>query len=224
MKRILQIKRKYFNDAPNYTEYYLHNAFQKFGYALTRDEAAADFEITAYINHRTDYMLFVSSFFDTIPEEILLAYTEEIAAAMKSDAMFLPHPGEINTRGVAVYRFLFSSTANAFEEPALIENGESVLESGTRSISVGGLGLKVTNFGGPSKGLEISIESSRAASRFLKIEAAQIRRYTKKGLITEPLTFEWLDGRYVCRLDDFEIFPGLNKNSALWCRSIKKYQ
>ena len=128
MNRVLQIKKKGYNDDFRYTEYFLHNALQTFGYYLTRDEATASFTVTAYINHRVDYMLFTSPFFDQISEENILAYTEAIAAAMKSDAVFLSHPGEIKTRGTAVYRFHFSNTTNAFAEAAVIESGKSLLE------------------------------------------------------------------------------------------------
>lgn len=227
MKRTLQVRKKGYNDALGYTDYFLHNALSAFGYYLTRDESTADFTITAYIDHREDYMLFTSPFFDLLEDKDLFVYSDAIAAAMKSDALFLPHPGEIKTRGVAIYQFLFSSTTNAFDEPATIETGKSILECANRNVSLNGsgsFGLKVINYGGPSRGMDVIFEVPRLASAFFKIENAQIRRYTKKGMLTLPLLFEKVGNRFICQLNDFEIHPGLNKNSALWCRSRTKYQ
>lgn len=227
MRRILQVRKKGYNDDFRYTEYFLHNALQSFGYNLTRDELTASFTVTAYIDHRVNYMLFTSPFFDQIPEENIFAYTAAIASAMKSEAIFLPHPGEIKTRGTAIFHFHFSNTTNAFAEPAVIESGKSVLEVANKNVSLGGIGsfgFKVINYGGPSQGIDVIFETTPLAAEFLEIEVAQIRRYTKKGMVTEKLIFKKDHNGYICQVNGFEIYPGLNKNSALWCRSRTKYQ
>lgn len=215
MNRVLRIEKKGYNDDYRYTEYFLHNALQAFGYYLTRDEATASFAVTAYIDHRVNYMLFTSPFFDQISEENILAYTEAITAAMKSEAIFMPHSGEIKTRGVTIYRFLFSNITNAFAEPAVIESGKSILEIANQSVSLCNFGFKVINYGGPSHGLDIVVKTSHFATAILDFEVAQIRRYTKKGMITEKLIFERDLNRYICRANDFEIYPGLNKKKRI---------
>lgn len=224
MDRVLQVKKKGFNDDPRYAEFYLHNALQNFGYYLTRDETTADFVVTAYIDHRTKYILFTSPFFDLLKDDELLSYTEAIAIAMKSTAAFIPRLNEIKTQGVATYHFLYSSTTNAYLEPATIENGSTLLECSSRSVGFGRLGLKITNYGGPSRGMDIIIDAPLLTSVFMKIEDAQIRRYTKGGMLTEKLIFQKKHSQYICRLNDFLIHPGLNKKSALWSRTRTKYQ
>lgn len=227
MNRVLSVKRKGSNDSFGYTEYFLHNAFQTFGYYLTRDEDTTDFIITAYIDHRKEYMLFTSPFFDQLKEENLWKYAESLALSMKSEAIFFLYEGKIETKGVAISQFRFSKTTNAFAEPAVIKTGKCILEAANRNFSLGklgGFGLTVINYGGPSQGLDIIIETSFSASLSLKIENAQIRRYTKKGMTTEQLSFKKIDNQYICQMDDFIIHPGLNKNSAVWCRSRTKYQ
>lgn len=227
MGRILSVKKKGYNDDPRYTEYFLHNALQKFGYSLTRDSNTADFAITAYIDHRVNHMLFISPFFDQISEEDIDEYSKEISMAMKGESVFLPQLDEIKTQGVAIYHFLFSSKTNAFAEPAIVDSGKTLLEIAGHSSSlghIGSFGFKVINFGGPSQGMDIVIKTSYPENLFLNIEDAQIRRYTKKGMITEKLVFKKSKNQYICRMDDFKIHPGLNKNSAAWCRSRTKYQ
>ncbi len=227
MKTVLQIEKKGYNDAYNFTEYFLHNALQHFGFNLTRDEKTADFSVTAYIDRNVDYVLFTSSFFDQLQGEEQKKFCEAAAIAMKSEALMYPLTGEIQLPNAEVYRFLYSSTSNAYKEPALIENGDSDLDIESRYCTIGNsgdLGFSVVNYGGPTQGLDVTLLVPLWALPFLSVESAQIRRHTKQGVETKKMVFERIGYRFVCRLNDYQILQGRNRMSALWCRTRSKYQ
>ncbi len=224
MKKILRVKRRIngVGGDPRYMEYYLHNGLKNYGYTLTREVDKASFKVTAYNNFRIDTVYYESTFFDEIAEEEVCEFNRVLTESMKEPAELADHPGCIDTKGVAVYEFYFSDKSDAFSVEPLIKEGGSVLELGLREClcSVGNPWVtKIVNFGGPSKGVEIIIETNLVTSLCVKFEKAQLRRYTKDGLSERSIQFDKKGNRYICRVDDFEIAPGLNKLSAQWCRS-----
>ena len=63
MKRVLYIKRKGFNYYTDYTELYLHEALQNYGFSLIREKEKSTFGVTVYISENEKYMAVLSPFF-----------------------------------------------------------------------------------------------------------------------------------------------------------------
>ena len=125
-----------------------------------------------------------------------------------------------------VFHFLYSRTSSAYEEPALIESGDSRLTfegHGWEAGQSGNVGFSVINYGGPTKGLDVILQAPVWAAPFLSVESAEIRRYTKQGQQSQELVFKKIGSRFLCRLEQFDILPGRNEMSALWCRTRTKY-
>jgi len=232
MKTVLKIMKKGFNDNYRYTEYFLHNAFQYFGYNLTRDEKTADFSVTAYINSNEKYFFLTSPFFDKLHGEECSKLCEVVPAEMKSDVTLYPQHDEIILPNASVHRFLYSSISNAYNEPALVEKGISKLEIEGKHNEIniigagqpGNLGFKVVNYGGPAVGLNVIIQAPFLSAPFLSVESATIHRYTTQWKDSHEMTFQKSGNRFICSLENYEILPGRNKMSALWCRTRSKYQ
>ena len=72
--------------------------------------------------------------------------------------------------------------------------------------------------------MDIVVQAPVMMRGFVTICHGQLRRYTKQGMVAQELKFQKEDGRWICHLEDHEIFCGLNAKSALWCRSKTKYQ
>lgn len=227
MKTILQVRKKGYNNDYRYTEFFLHNALQPYGFHLTRDEKTADFSVTAYIDRNSEHFWLVSEFFDQLKGEEKQRFCEVAAVAMKSEVLLCPLPEDVFPPNASVYEFLYSSTSNAYEEPALIEKGDSVLqleghwwEDGQR----GNTGCKIVNYGGSTVGLDVILQVPFWAIPFLSIESAQIRRRTSQGVERQQIAFERMGNRFICQLESFRILPGRNRLSARWCRARSKYQ
>ncbi|MBE6564696.1 MAG: hypothetical protein E7655_05440 [Ruminococcaceae bacterium] len=229
METVVQVKRKGCNDSYRYMEYYLHNALQAYGYSLTRDEATADFSVTAYLDWNETYFSLISPFFDRLQGDTLDAFLKDLAAAMKSEVWLHPYPQpeDDTLPNVSVFCFLYSRTSNAYQEPALIESGDSNLDFEGHYWTKdqrGNVGFTLVNYGGPSKGLTVSLQAPLWAAPFLTVESAQIRRYTKQGGESREMVFQRNGARLVCSMEQFDILPGRNRMSALWCRTRTKYQ
>lgn len=227
MKKVLRVKVKGYNAYYRYTEHFLHNALQSFGYNLTRDEKTADFAVTAYINPDAEYFSLTSTFFDQLQGEEQEKLCNAISKAMKSEVLVCPWSEDAVEHLSSEFRFLYSSTSNAYDEPALIEKGDSNLKYEGYSYEMENRGhftLDVVNYGGPTRGLDVIIEAPLWAMPFLSVESAQIHWYTKEGYRQTDMVFKKKANRLACKLKDFEILSGRNEMSALWCRSRTKYQ
>jgi len=227
MKTVVQVMKKGYNNSYLYTEYFLHNALQHFGFCLTRDEKSADFSVTAYIDYDAKYFLLTSPFFDRLQGDQRQKLCEAIAVAMKSEVRLHPQLGEILPPNALKFEFLYSSTSNAYEEPALIESGDSDLEldgNWWRADQSGNVGFAIVNYGGPTQGLDVILQAPFWAAPFLFVESAQVRRVTKWEWERREMVFEKRGSSFHCRLEDFAILPGRNRMSALWCRARTKYE
>ena len=87
MKRMLMIKRKGFNYYTDYTELYLHRAFQNYGYSIVRDKTESEFSVIVCISETEKYMKMTSQIFDELSESDIANLCNLFSEAFKSEAI-----------------------------------------------------------------------------------------------------------------------------------------
>ena len=223
MKRVLYIKRKGFNYYTDYTELYLHNALQNYGYNLIRECDKSTFSVTLYISENEKYMALLSPFFDSINENDLLTLCENFSKAFKSEVIVSACPDDSTFPGDKEI-FLFSENFNAFDEPVYLTEetpelkrkmADCFFKTNTPYL------IRFANTGGKLTGIRIVLDFNEDISSLTIVEA-EITYYENKKEISRPLTFTY-DGTSLCTKADFIcIEKGINTASA-FLRGKKLY-
>ena len=108
------IKRKGFNYYTDYTELYLHKAFENKGYYLVKDESKCLFHVIVDISEEK-YMTVLSPYFDTLSEDEAIEFAAILGSNFKSEVISMTCSPNYQIKGIP-YKFMFSDIYNAFEE------------------------------------------------------------------------------------------------------------
>ncbi len=228
MKRALKVKKRRSEVGTDirYMEYYMHNGFKEYGYTLTREIEKSSFKVEAYVSHSEKYVYYVCDFFDNLSDDEIARCNEIFTVSMKEESELIPFDDMPKHKNARTDVFYMSNHSDAYEQPPVIETGESILDTGIKTVfcNVGhSYMVEVINYGGRSKGIEIVFEADKITGLHVKLENAMIYWYESTGKVSEEITFVKKGRTYTCSLPDFEINPGRNPLSAVWCRSYKKY-
>ena len=213
MKKLFLIKRKGFNYYTDYTELYLHKAFENKGYYLVKDESKCLFDVIVDISEEK-YMAVLSSYFNTLSEDDAREFAEFLSCDFKSEVIVIPCPENYQFKGIA-YKFMFSDVYNAFDEDVYVYDKapEFVRESYSTYCKSGDLySEEYINYGGEFKGIEISVSFD---AEDVEIEGAFLTYTPRKEIERRQISFKKKNDRFVCTLSDFCIEKGINKYSAV---------
>ena len=223
MKRVLYIRRKGFNYYTDYTELYLHNALQSYGYSLIREKEKSTFNVTVYISETEKYKALLSPFFDSIDETELLSLCENFSIAFKSEAMISVCPDDAIFPGEKEF-FMFSDKFSAFDEPVYLTEEAPKLKMKTAECffrTNKPYHIRFVNNGGRLSGIRIVLDFDEDISD-LTIDEAEIIYYEKKNEIRIPLSFVRTDNGFCSQADFFYLEKGINPASAV-LRAKKLY-
>ena len=87
MKKVLMVSKKGFNYYTDYTEMYLHKAFQNYGYSIVRNKKKSDFSVFVSFPESEKYMNIVSPFFDDLDKHDITDLCSFFSEAFKSDVI-----------------------------------------------------------------------------------------------------------------------------------------
>ncbi len=216
MKRMLIIKRKGFNYYTDYTELYLHNAFQNYGYSVVRNKAQSDFSVTVYISETEKHMKMTSTFFDELSESDALNLCGIFSDAFKSEVVITANTGYEHSQ-FDVYEFLLSKTYSAYNEPVYLIDEPPKLEQ-----RIGVIGFKTNknnsmsfvNTGGKLSGINITFDFDENIYD-LDIPDAYISRFNGESFSRQEFLFEKENSSFKANIDFLKIEKGINPESAI---------
>lgn len=223
MKRVLYIKRKGFNYYTDYTELYLHNALQNYGYSLIRQRAKSSFSVAVYICESEKYMALLSPFFDSIDEADLPSLCESFSKNFKSEVIVSACPDDSVFPGEKEV-FMFSEDFSAFDEPIYLTDEPPKLKWKTADCffkTNEPYLIRFVNTGGKLSGIRIEITFNENISD-LSIDEAEITYYDNKKQITKSLGFTDVGTGFCSQADFLNIGKGINPYSAV-LRAKKLY-
>ena len=218
----IKVKRKGFNYYTDYISKYFEDTFSKYGFHVVKNPLQSEFSLFMIIDD-TPWMTIVSNKLETMDIAMLHKLSNEISDAFKSSAI-------VETCNLSkldsVIEFHFSSKHSAFEEPAFICEGETIIKWNSSDVicqSGKPFILSCSNYGGISRGLEIVIAGDFVEQDTINFDSLKVYYHdytgkTKKKLFyeVEPQKIIQSDGKKVYFYDysDF-IFPeGINPYSA----------
>ena len=207
------IKRKGFNYYTDYTELYLHKAFENKGYYLVKDESKCLFHVIVDISEEK-YMTVLSPYFDTLSEDEAIEFAEILGSNFKSEVISMTCSPNYQIKGIP-YKFMFSDIYNAFEEDiySYDKEPEFVRESYSTYCKPDNLySEEYVNYGGGFKGIEINISFN---VKDVEVENAFLTHTPHKEIERRPISFVKKNDKFVCNLSDFCFEKGINKYSAV---------
>ncbi len=223
MRRVLYIKRKGFNYYTDYTELYLHRAFEKYGYSLIRERDKSSFGITVYISEEEKYMAFLSPYFDSLQETDLSEICENFSKAFKSEAILSVYSDSAVFTGEK-HIFMLSDKYSAFDEPVYLTEEKPKLKWKTATVKFQANSLyhiRLVNIGGKLSGVDIVLDFDENTNR-LTIDASEIIYYENKKEIRRNLCFSKDGDSFRANADFLHIRQGINQNCAV-LRAKKLY-
>lgn len=214
MKRVFLIKRKGFNFYTDYTELYMHQAFEQKGYHLVKEVEKKLFGVIVDVSTAEKYMTALSPFFDTLTEEEAEAFAKILSEKFKSDVLIDYITGNYEVKEVP-YVFFFSDVHNAFNEDVYVydkapEFVREIRSSYCKSGDIYSEGY--VNYGGGFKGIEISVSFD---TENVEIDEAFLTITPKREIERLGIAFEKKNGAFVCALKDFAMEKGINRYSAV---------
>lgn len=216
MKRVLYIKRKGFNYYTDYTELYLHNAFQKFGYNLVRDPIKSSFCVTVFISEAEKYMAFLSPYFDSLSDDDLISICEKFSAEFKSEAVFSLCKDDMKFSGEKE-TFMFSDRYSAFDEPVYLtdEKPELTIKTADTYFTANKPYLiRFVNTGGELSGIDVILDFYESTDKLI-IDEAEIIYYENKKEFRKALNFRKDSNSFTAEADFVNIKEGINQNCAV---------
>ena len=216
MKRVLYIRRKGFNYYTDYTELYLHNALQSYGFSLIREKEKSTFGVTVYISESEKYMAALSPFFDSIGDEDLLTLCEHFSKTFKSETIVSACADDSVFPGDKEY-FMFSENYSAFDEPIYITDAPAKLKRKTASCFLTANKpylIRFVNNGGKLSGADIVLDFEENISH-LSIADAEIIHCENKKDVRNPLAFTKVGNSFSAKADLIYIEKGINPSSAV---------
>lgn len=223
MKRVLYIKRKGFNYYTDYTELYLHRAFENYGYSLIREEEKSSFSVIVYISEDEKYMSFLSPYFDSLQEDDLSEICDKFSKAFKSEVIISICPDDTVFSGEK-HIFMLSDKYSAFDEPIYLTSEKPKLKwktADTYFTANKPYLIRLINVGGELSGANIILDFDENTDRLI-IDEAEIIYYGNKKEVRRNITFT-KDGDSFCANADFlHIEKGINTKSAV-LRAKKLY-
>ena len=223
MKRVLYVRRKGFNYYTDYTELYLHEALQNYGFSLIREKEKSTFGVTVYISESEKYMAMLSPFFDSIDETDLITLCEIFSKTFKSEAIVSACPDDAVFPGDKEY-FMFSENYSAFDEPVYLIEEAPKLKWKTADclFQVNNPYLiRFVNIGGKLSGINIALDFEEDI-RGLSIEKAEIIYYINKKETRKPVNFTKSNNSFFADADFLFIDKGINPACAV-LRAKKLY-
>lgn len=216
MKRVLYIRRKGFNYYTDYTELYLHNALENYGFSLIRRADKCTFSVRVYISESEKYMALLSPFFDSIDESDLIKLCKNFSNAFKSEVIVSACPDDAVFTGDEEY-FMFSESFSAFDEPVYLTESPASLHRKIADCffrSNNPYLIRFVNTGGKLSGIDIALEFEENIGR-LSIEEAEIICYENKKEARKPLVFTKENGAFGAKADFLTIEQGINPACAV---------
>lgn len=216
MRKMLLVKRKGFNYYTDYTEHYLHNAFQNYGYSIVRDESKSDFSVLVYISETEKYMKMISPFFDNLSEKDIENFCNLFSVAFKSEVK-MEDFDESQCNSMYPYKFMLSKNHSAYNEPAYLIDAPPKLERRTyncnfttNKVSL----MSFVNVGGNISGLKIIFDFSENVED-LQLSDSKISYYANKENTVLDISFDKNDKTFTSNIDSFKTDKGINPKSAV---------
>ena len=216
MNRTLMIKRKGFNYYTDYTELYLHRAFQNYGYSVVRDKAKSDFSVIVYISEAEKYMKAISPFFDKMSESDAANLCDIFSDAFKSEVTIV-EKREYEYSCVNAYEFMLSKTYSAYDEPVYLVDEPQKLEWRTRDIKFKtnkDYCMSFVNVGGKISGINITLHFNEDICD-LHLSDAYISRFNGHSFPRQEILFKKQNISFEADVDFLNIEKGVNPKSAV---------
>ena len=216
MKRMLMVKRKGFNYYTDYTELYLHKAFQNYGYSVVRDKDKSDFSVIVYISEFAKYMMLTSTFFDELSESDAVNLCEIFSNAFKSEAA-IADITECENASFEAYEFMLSKIYSAYDEPVYMINEPPKLEWRTRDINFEtnkNYSMSFVNVGGKFSGINITFEFNENLYD-LELSDAHLSRFNGHSFSEQEFVFKKENGCFKADIDFLKLEKGVNPKSAV---------
>ncbi len=223
MRRVLYIKRKGFNYYTDYTELYLHRAFENYGYNLIRENEKSSFSVTVYISEDEKYMSLLSPYFDSLKEDNLSDICENFSKAFKSEAVMSVCPDNAVFTGEKLI-FMLSDKFSAFDEPVYLTHEQPKLKWKTADIYFKANKpylISLVNIGGELSGIEITLDFYENINNLI-IKEAEIAYFENKKETCKELTFVKQENHFYANADFLHIEKGVNPKSSV-LRAKKLY-
>ena len=216
MKRMLMVKRKGFNYYTDYTELYLHRAFQNYGYSVVRDKAKSDFSVIVYISEAEKYMKMTSPFFDKLSESDAVNLCDVFRDAFKSEVTIAEFT-EYEYGSIDVYEFMLSKTYSAYDEPVYLIDEPPKLERRIRAVNFKtnkDYYMSFVNVGGKFSGINITINFNEDIHD-LDLSDAHISRFNGESFPRLEISFKKQNSSFIADVDFLKLEKGINPNSAV---------
>ena len=216
MKRMLMVKRKGFNYYTDYTELYLHRAFQNYGYSVVRDKAKSDFSVFVYISEAEKYMKATSPFFDNLSENNVTELCDVFSEAFKSEVT-MTEASEYENDSINTYEFMLSKNHSAYDEPVYLIDEPPKLE---RRIGVVNFktnkdnSMSFVNVGGQISGINITFDFNENIYD-LDLSDAHISRWNGHSFSRQEIVFKKEENSFKADIDFLKIEKGINPKSAV---------
>lgn len=216
MKRMLMVKRKGFNYYTDYTELYLHNAFQNYGYSIVRDKAKSDFSVFVYISEAEKYMKATSPFFDDLSENNVAELCDVFTETFKSEVTMV-EASEYDNDSINTYEFMLSKNHSAYDEPVYLIDEPPKLE---RRIGVVNFktnkdnSMSFVNVGGKISGINITLDFNEKIYD-LDLLDARVSHFNGENFIRQEFVFEKVNNTFKADIDFVKVDKGINPKSAV---------
>ena len=216
MKRKLMVKRKGFNYYTDYTELYLHRAFQNYGYSVVRDKAKSDFSVIVHISEEEKYMEMISPFFDKLSESDVANLCDVFSDAFKSEVAIAEINGyeKVST---GVYEFMLSKTYSAYDEPVYLIDVAPKLVRRTWKYSFKtneSYSMRFVNVGGKISGINITLDFNENIHD-LDLSDAHISCFNRESFSSQEFLFKKENSSFKADIDFLKIEKGINPNCAV---------
>ena len=216
MERMLMVKRKGFNYYTDYTELYLHRAFQNYGYSVVRDKSKSDFSVIVYISETEKYIEMTSSFFDKLSESEIASLCDVFSDAFKSEASIAEIAG-YELKSINVYEFMLSKEYSAYDEPVYLIDEPPKLKQITGVIdfrSNKNNSMSFVNVGGKISGVKIIFDFDEEIYD-LDLTDAHISRFNGHSFSRKEFVFSKEENTFSADIDFLQIEKGINPESAV---------
>lgn len=216
MKRMLMIKRKGFNYYTDYTELYLHRAFQNYGYSIVRDKTESEFSVIVCISETEKYMKMTSQFFDELSESDIANLCNLFSEAFKSEAIMTELTG-YTYDPINEYEFMLSKTHSAYDEPVYLIDEPPKLE---RRIGVVNFktnkdnSMSFVNVGGKFSGINITFNFNKNIYD-LDLFDARVSHFNGENFTRQEFVFEKVNNSFKADIDFVKMDKGINPRSAV---------
>lgn len=215
METHIKLRKKGFNYYTDYTEKYLNETLEAYGYKLSLRKENGKGSLTLFWDE-SPWLTVSAPWFDEMSEEKVKEVAENLAEKFKTKYEI------VNEEAVATYEemheYYITDGIGAIDEPFFISDGEPCFEWVTmpfRQKYNEPYHISFQNHGGIKKGLAAEIELSNKNAR---IESFQMKSQRNDGeyevFTTEPTVTENENGRvYQFVLHDYVIPEGINRYS-----------